>query len=460
MGGSPRPRSSGPSGLVAQQPVNYRDIQRAITALFRTGQFDDVARRAAAPRGDGSFCVIKVKERPILEKWAVRGVDQGGRGRGQGPGQARPRGGRSTATPSSSARAVASTRSTSTRATTAAQVKTIELPQGNGARPRGLRRATRAAASPSARWSSTATSASPTRRSSKHMATRPEGFWWFQKGEYDERKVDQDVRERLPRWYADNGYVDFQVHARFAGGRFGRRQGGAAPDGRRGTALPRSAPSTSRATAASRPRSCRRSIPSARSGTERRRRVGGGRAAVQPLATGTRPPRRCRTSTPTTATSTPRSSPSRSGAPGPTASRWWTSRWTIREGSPATINKIEIVGNDVTHERVIREAIVLLPGRSVQPGAADPLVPERLQSRVLPAAAAAPGREAGGQRRGRRRHRSGSRSAGPATSTSARRSGRAPASAASWASRSRTCSAGASAAGCSGSSARTSTTSR
>jgi outer membrane protein insertion porin family len=37
-------------------------------------------------------------------------------------------------------------------------------------------------------------------------------------------------------------------------------------------------------------------------------------------------------------------------------------RWTIREGSPATINKVEIVGNDVTHERVIREAIVLLPG--------------------------------------------------------------------------------------------------
>jgi outer membrane protein insertion porin family len=37
-------------------------------------------------------------------------------------------------------------------------------------------------------------------------------------------------------------------------------------------------------------------------------------------------------------------------------------RWSIREGSPATINKVEIVGNDVTHERVIREAIVMLPG--------------------------------------------------------------------------------------------------
>ncbi len=37
-------------------------------------------------------------------------------------------------------------------------------------------------------------------------------------------------------------------------------------------------------------------------------------------------------------------------------------RWNIREGQPATINKINIVGNDVTHERVIREAIVMAPG--------------------------------------------------------------------------------------------------
>ena len=35
----------GTSGLVPGQPINYRDIQRAITALFRTGQFDDVVVR-------------------------------------------------------------------------------------------------------------------------------------------------------------------------------------------------------------------------------------------------------------------------------------------------------------------------------------------------------------------------------------------------------------------------------
>ena len=88
-----------------------------------------------------------------------------------------------------------------------------------------------------------------------------------------------------------------------------------------------------------------------------------GRAApVQPRRTGTRPPRRSRTSTPTTATSTPRSSRPRPAAPAPDGKPVVDLRWTIREGSPATINKIEIVGNDVTHERVIREAIVLLPG--------------------------------------------------------------------------------------------------
>ena len=36
--------------------------------------------------------------------------------------------------------------------------------------------------------------------------------------------------------------------------------------------------------------------------------------------------------------------------------------WNISEGRPALINKIDIVGNDVTHERVIREALVILPG--------------------------------------------------------------------------------------------------
>jgi outer membrane protein assembly factor BamA len=61
----------GTAGLVVRQPVNYRDIQRAITNLFRTGQFDDVVveQRTA---GDKLVLALKVKERPVLEHWAVR----------------------------------------------------------------------------------------------------------------------------------------------------------------------------------------------------------------------------------------------------------------------------------------------------------------------------------------------------------------------------------------------------
>src|SRR5689334_15063903 len=56
----------GSSGIIVHQPINYRDIQRAITALFKTGQFDDVLveQRNAGPR---LILVIRVKERPVLE---------------------------------------------------------------------------------------------------------------------------------------------------------------------------------------------------------------------------------------------------------------------------------------------------------------------------------------------------------------------------------------------------------
>src|SRR5207249_11147960 len=43
------------------------------------------------------------------------------------------------------------------------------------------------------------------------MKTRPEGFWWFRSGEFDDEKLREDLQERLPKFYGDRGYVDFQV---------------------------------------------------------------------------------------------------------------------------------------------------------------------------------------------------------------------------------------------------------
>lgn len=46
---------------------------------------------------------------------------------------------------------------------------------------------------------------------SKVMSTKPEGFFWFRGGTYDEDKLRNDLRDVLPQFYAENGYIDFAV---------------------------------------------------------------------------------------------------------------------------------------------------------------------------------------------------------------------------------------------------------
>jgi outer membrane protein insertion porin family len=346
----------GTSGLIVKQPVNYRDIQRAITALFRTGQFDDVlVKQERSAGGDGITLLIQVKERPVLERWAVRGVERVSEGEVKGRVRM------------SEGRPIDRNAVEQSRAAIdslykhdgyySAQVKTLELAQDNGKIrvvfdvDEGERVAiSQVIVNGNRKFSD--------KQIVKHMATRPEGFWWFQKGEYDERKVDQDVRERLPRWYADNGFVDFQVThdslvADSAGGKAvlhltvdegkSYQVGAFDIEGNRRfsseelqTIYPFGPVGVS-GTPAGGPRAFSRSEWDAATEKVSTLYANNGYiyAAVEP------------------------SEIRRTGADGKPVVDL---RWTIREGSPATINKVEIVGNDVTHERVIREAIVMLPG--------------------------------------------------------------------------------------------------
>jgi outer membrane protein insertion porin family len=43
------------------------------------------------------------------------------------------------------------------------------------------------------------------------MDTKPEGFFWWQKGEFDDNKYAGDLAERIPALYASRGYIDVQV---------------------------------------------------------------------------------------------------------------------------------------------------------------------------------------------------------------------------------------------------------
>ena len=43
------------------------------------------------------------------------------------------------------------------------------------------------------------------------MSVKPEGFWWWKSGSYDQERLDEDLRIRLPAYYAARGYLDFQA---------------------------------------------------------------------------------------------------------------------------------------------------------------------------------------------------------------------------------------------------------
>jgi outer membrane protein insertion porin family len=340
----------GSSGLLVGQPTNYRDIQRSITALFRTGQFDNVAIRQGDDSGGRVVLVIQVKERPVLSRWVVKGAER------VSERAVKERVKLSSGRPIDRA-AVERSRAGidsmyHSRGYYAARVRVIETQPGPGqiGIVFDIDEGARVAIS---EVTVDGNEHYPDKAVVKHMATRPEGFFWWQKGQYDDDKLQEDIRERLPSWYGSHGYVDFQVtHDTIM------------VDSLNGKAVLNLSVEEG---------------PAYRIGTFQI--VGNRRFSTEDLMTiypfgangGTGQPfNSTEWSSATENVSTLYSNngyiyaqvtPEESRRAGPDGEPLIDLKWNIREGQPATINKINIVGNDVTHERVIREAVVLVPGQ-------------------------------------------------------------------------------------------------
>ncbi len=334
----------GSSGLVAHQPANYRDIQRAISALFKTGQFDDVTVEQRNV-GGRLFLALKVKERPVLASWAVRGYER------IPEGSVRDRVKLTAGTPLDRA-AVERSRAAidslyKKQGYYAAEVKVTQLPQPDG-KVRvvyDIAEGRRVAVS---EVQIEGNQAFKDKTVVKHMATRPEGFWWFEKGDYDEKRVEDDMRDRLPRWYADNGYIDFQV-----------THDSLFPDSGRGKAVLQLSVDEGA------------QYKVGNFDIQGNRRFSSEELKLYYPFTPNKPFSRSEWDAATEKVTNlyantgyiyARVDPVETRRTTADGQQVLDLAWVVREGSPATINKIEIVGNDVTHERVIREAIVLLPG--------------------------------------------------------------------------------------------------
>jgi outer membrane protein insertion porin family len=344
------------SNLQPYQQATYRGIQRAIQSLFGTGQFDDVRVEQRQVAGK-QVLVIVVKERPLLQKWALKGVervDEGTVRRKISVPEGRPL---DRAAVAKSRHAVDSLYRR--RGYFAVSVKAIELPQENN-QVRLIFEVNEGPRVVVSQVEIEGNQAFSDKDVVKGMVTRPEGFWWFRKGEYSEERVDDDLRVSIPSWYADRGHVDLRILsdtlvADSAPGKAILRvkveEGPAYKVGRFEVSGNRrfSVEDLSvyfpfgRAVMAGDGKTV--GVPFSRAAwaaaTERVTNLYANSGYIQSSIL-----------------------PEEVRRTGPDSAAYVDLKWVIREGQPATINRIIIVGNDVTHERVIREAIVLVPGQT------------------------------------------------------------------------------------------------
>jgi outer membrane protein insertion porin family len=342
------------SGLLLHSTPNFRDVQHAIQNLFSSGQFDDV--RIDQETVNGKFTlVIVVKERPLLLGWSVHGVVK------------RPV--RDVEDLIHLVRSRPIDRSAVAHARFAidsmyrkdgyyaAHTTVDETSDSVGARL--VFNVVEGSRVTIAEVELQGNAHFPASQLVKTMESKPEGFLWFRSGEYDQRKVDRDVREHLPTWYGAHGLIDMEVlhdtlittpgsskailrmsldegkvyhvgtisilgNRRFSLEELGVLIPFAPPDqigtGKTiGVVFDRDAweAATNKALELYQ----NSGYISAEVNAQQARRTLPDGTPVIDL------------------------------------------RWQIAEGTPATIEKINIVGNEVTHERIIREAIVMLPGQ-------------------------------------------------------------------------------------------------
>ncbi len=189
------------------QPVGFLDVQRAVEALYATGQYADVKVLQATIEGK-EVLLFELVERAILGRWDVEGTSK--LPERSVRGKVRFLAGRPFNPADVSAVLSAIDSLYKKEGYYQTRIESRVLPQDDGRVNVvfNVKEGSRVAVS---RVIIEGNEAFEAGEIVKHMNTRPEGFFWSKKGEYDEQELLRDVRERLPAFYASHGYIDFQV---------------------------------------------------------------------------------------------------------------------------------------------------------------------------------------------------------------------------------------------------------
>lgn len=198
----------GDIGISKGDTLNFRVLQRAIRNLFETGQFSDVQSSCAVDRATGHASVVfTVTERPILGSYSVKGTDVVSEGSvkdkisletGQplDPAELTSSIQRIDSLYESKGYYLARVRPETTVVNDTTRI-TFDIEEGrrlavSGVDVQGDKQVGEGAIVDA-------------------MKTKPEGFWFWRKGEFDEDKFTADLGERIPKVYHQKGFIDFQV---------------------------------------------------------------------------------------------------------------------------------------------------------------------------------------------------------------------------------------------------------
>jgi outer membrane protein insertion porin family len=198
------------SGLRVGEAIGLPVIQRAVRRLFATGNFEDITPLVSEPEPNRVRLVLEVKERPLVVAIDFQGLEHIKESAVLDTVQLR------TGTPfrpGKVAEAKAMTRQL--LAQKGFQMKSIkDHLEPVAGKPGEVRlvfvveEGSRVALADVEFVGNTVFSDEVL---SSQLETKREGFLWFRPGTYDEERLRTDLREKLPAYYNSEGYLDFTV---------------------------------------------------------------------------------------------------------------------------------------------------------------------------------------------------------------------------------------------------------
>ena len=196
-------------GVQPGQEITARDVQRGMKALLATGLFRDLVVRASGM--ESAHLVIEVTERPVLASVRITGLEHGASAR-----EVRDTVGINPGSPYNPQRVLEAKRYIQAELAEdgipfASIVERAMSAEGDTTRLDLVIEVTEGQRVTLAEVSFQGNERFSDEELVGAISSKPEGFWWFRQGGFEEADFASDLEERLPRFYAARGHLDFRV---------------------------------------------------------------------------------------------------------------------------------------------------------------------------------------------------------------------------------------------------------